>query len=156
MADLRALLNELGCTKVQTYIQSGNVLLETDISSKALATKVKAAIATQFGFEVPCLVFSWEDLKQGIAAMPFEKVEEQFIHLTFLEKVPDCQSISDLNIKLLEGEQYEIIDQSIYLYCPKGYGRTKLNNHFWEKQLGLSASTRNWKTCKKLLEMGKK
>jgi uncharacterized protein (DUF1697 family) len=43
----------------------------------------------------------------------------------------------------------------VYVHCPNGYGRTKLNNSFFEKKLDVVATTRNWKTVNKLLEMAR-
>lgn len=157
MADLRLLLQNLDYANVQTYIQSGNILLESDQEAAQIASKVKAAIKAKYDFDVPTLVMLWKDLEAIVEKLPFENVEEEkALYFTFLEKKPDAESVERLEPKLLKGEAYQIIDKTIYLYCPNGYGRTKLTNDFWEKQLKVAATTRNWKTTKKLLEMGRK
>ena len=51
----------------------------------------------------------------------------------------------------MNGEQFYVNGQEIYLYCPNGYGRTKLSNVAIEKKLGLEATTRNWKSVNALL-----
>ena len=50
-------------------------------------------------------------------------------------------------------EKFEITDKVIYFYCPIGYGNTKLTNTFFEKKLKVKATTRNFKTTFKLLEL---
>jgi uncharacterized protein (DUF1697 family) len=46
-----------------------------------------------------------------------------------------------------------IIEDRIYLYCPGGYGKTKLSNNYFENKLKVEATTRNWKTLLKLNEI---
>lgn len=157
MADLRVLLQNLDYANVQTYIQSGNILLESDQKAADIASNVKAAIKAEYDFDVPTLVMLWKDLEVIVEKLPFENVEEEkALYFTFLEKKPDAESVEGLEPKLLKGEAYQVIDKTIYLYCPNGYGRTKLTNDFWEKQLKVAATSRNWRTTKKLLEMGRK
>jgi uncharacterized protein (DUF1697 family) len=50
-------------------------------------------------------------------------------------------------------DQFRISDKEVYLYCPNGYGRTKLSNNALEKALSVKATTRNWNTVNKLYEI---
>jgi uncharacterized protein (DUF1697 family) len=157
MADLKALLQTLGYAEVQTYIQSGNIILQTEESTTEVAQKVKDAITKDYGFELPTMAISIEEWAEVIEAMPFKEVEEEkFLHLTYLAEKPEQEVFQNIKVPLKGEEAYQLIDKTIYLYCPNGYGRTKMTNDFWEKQLKVAATTRNWKTSKKLLEMGVK
>lgn len=69
-----------------------------------------------------------------------------FLHVTFLAEVPILFDTTGILGKKQGNEEIEFSDNAIYLYCPDGYGRTKLNNNFLESKLKVKATTRNWKT----------
>jgi len=156
MADLKNLFESIGFKNVVTYIQSGNLIFETNENNSEieLATKIEEAILKQYSFEVPVIVFKNTELRQWIASNPFLKDEnlEERLYFTFLNKTPDS-----IHVEQLQGdyspEKFEIIDKVIYFYCPIGYGKTKLSNTFFEKKLKVKATTRNFKTTFKLLEL---
>ena len=50
-------------------------------------------------------------------------------------------------------DAFRCLGTSIYLLCPDGYGNTKLSNNAFERALGASATTRNWKTVTTLVAM---
>ena len=159
MDALKSSFSELGFEKVQTYIQSGNVVFryqETD--SANLAERISKQIKDDFGFDVPVLVLGAEQLSNIIKNNPFagdENKEAQFLHVTFLKENPVNVNEEKIKTYVNDGEEFVISDGAIYLFCPHGYGKTKLNNNFFESQLKVSATTRNWKTTLKLLEMAK-
>jgi uncharacterized protein (DUF1697 family) len=76
-----------------------------------------------------------------------------FLHVTFLSAKPAKYDSSVIETKKQEGEEISFTDEAVYLYCPNGYGRTKLNNNFLESKLKVTATTRNWKTANELLKM---
>ena len=69
---------------------------------------------------------------------------------------PDNNDFNTIQGKKAENEEIEITNDAVYLYCPNGYGKTKLNNTFLEKQLGVKATTRNWRTTLKLQKISQK
>jgi len=73
--------------------------------------------------------------------------------VTFLASVPITSSIKELESRFISPERLEVIGQEAYLHCPGGYGKTKLSNTFIEKQLGVLATTRNWKSVINLHKM---
>ena len=75
--------------------------------------------------------------------------------MTFLLDVPDPKVILNLDITKDENEKFEVSNREAYLYCPNGYAKTKLKNNVFEKKLNTVATTRNWKTTNKLLELSK-
>lgn len=158
MKDLIPLYEKLGFSKVETYIQSGNVVFQSDQcwSNADLEAKIQQVIAETFGFQVPVIVLTDAEWTKSVANNPFWKEKDadiEKLHLTILKNEPS----QDLVKKILEFEfipdRYEIAGRSIFIYCENGYGRTKITNDFFEKKLKTPATTRNWKTVMKLHEM---
>ena len=50
-------------------------------------------------------------------------------------------------------DEFRISGRLVYLHCPNGYGRTKLTNAFFERKLGVVATTRNLRTVTTLAAM---
>ena len=157
MEKLRALLEDLDLTGVTTYIQSGNVVFQSMPAKHfVLEKKIKGAIQDVFGFSVPVFVKTRDEWQEIISTNPFvgrKNIDESLIHVTFLSDMPN-QSVVD---EMLAGEYGDdecvFSGKNVYLYCPNGYGKTKLSNSFFEKKTKLIATTRNWKTILKLLEL---
>lgn len=157
MADLKVMFESMGFKDVKTYIQSGNVIFNYDSSDTIiLANRVEEKISETFGFSAKTIIRTAEELRSIIDNNPFIKepdIELDKLHVTLMIDVPAPNIISSLNIKKEENERYLIISKEIYLYCPNGYGNTKLNNSIFEKKLNIAATTRNWKTITKLHEL---
>lgn len=157
MEALRAMYENLGFSDVATYVQSGNVVFRTgEAAFETIAEQINHQIKKKFGFDVPVLVMDPGRLKQIVASNPFAGNQEKdpiFMHVTFLASAPDLRGFSKLSAKLVAGEELCIKENAVYLYCPFGYGRTKLNNTNIESALKTSATTRNWKTTAELLRM---
>jgi uncharacterized protein (DUF1697 family) len=155
MVDLKNLMENLNYKNIKTYIQSGNVLFNSSaIDTKKIADKIEEKIKQQFGMLVPVIVMSKEELEQTFAINPFLKKVTGIEHLycTFLSDIPNAE-----NCKKIQGnfddDEFEIVGKTVFLYCPKTYGNTKLNNNYIEKKLGLTATTRNWKTISALIAL---
>jgi uncharacterized protein (DUF1697 family) len=161
MKDLKSLYERLDFSKVETYIQSGNVLFESEqkLSIKELEEKIQQAIAETFGFDVPLIVRTAEEWTEIIAKSPFWKekdVDIEKLHLTILKQIPSNESLMKIKEMKFQPDRFEIMERDVFVYCENGYGRTKITNDFFEKKLKISASTRNWKTVIKLHEMVEK
>ncbi len=158
MADLKLLLIELGFSNITTYIQSGNVILKSNqTESKNVEQRIIEAIKVKYGYGIKALVLTKSQLKSIFASNPFFKrknIDIVKLHVTLLRNEPDLIGKNLLEkFKLTNGDEFELIDKNVYLYCPNGYGRTKLTNNLIEKKLNCSATTRNWKTITKLVEL---
>jgi uncharacterized protein (DUF1697 family) len=160
MDALKKMYEDLGFAKVQTYIQSGNVIFQSEKSEqKDLEKLISAGIAKQFGFEVPVIVLNIQEFKRVIQNNPFVKDDSKDIshqYATFLSSEPILDKFESIKQVQNQGEQIHLIDKIIYFYCPSGYGRTKLNNTFFESKLKTVATTRNWKTTLELLNIAGK
>ena len=156
MDALRKSYEALGFQNVATYVQSGNVIFTSENNEEdALAETIMQQIEKDFGFEVPVIVLSADKLNCIIDNNPFVKSdkEERFLYVTFLASKPKKFDLHAIEEKKRTSEEILITDDAVYLYCPSGYGRTKLNNNFLEKKLQVRATTRNWKTTNVLLNM---
>ena len=157
MEELRALYEGLGFENVQSYIQSGNVLFSgTETKISVLTKKIVEAIQHKYGFEVELFITSKKELKAIISKNPFIKNEDidiKALYVSFLSDKPDAALVKTLDPFKAPEEAFIIDKQSIYLYLANGAGRTKLTNNLFERKLKLSATTRNWRTVNKLLDM---
>jgi len=156
MEDLRKNFQKQGFENITTYIQSGNVIFTSGetVPSK-LASKIAEAIKTDFGFDVPVIVLSADELKTIISNNPLNNGtnDTAFLHVTFLTEKPAAFKFSDIEAKKQGDEEIIISGKVVYLFCPHGYGKTKLTNTFLESKLKVAATTRNWKTVTELSAM---
>ena len=159
MPDLQALYTDLGFSEVQTYIQSGNVVFQSGKSATAsLERQLAAAIEQRFGFPVPVIVRTLDELKAVRDNNPFLRAEpgigEKELHVTFLGDAPAPDRIEKLEAVPAGEDRFRLDGRDVYLHCPNGYGRTKLSNTVIENKLKVPATTRNWRTVCTLVEMG--
>jgi len=156
MPALKKCLLGLGFNRVETYIQSGNIIFQTtqnqDISS--LKTKIEQAIAKEFNLQIEVFILSSEELLAVKNATPWINLgaeQSAYFHFSFLEKNPtDSQTALAGDFR---PDEWFWGEKVIYIYCPNGYGKTKLHNTFIEKKLKLFATTRNFNTVEKLLSL---
>ena len=154
MVDLKSVYETLGFTNVKTYIQSGNVVFEykeTDIST--LQQTIFEGIKDKYGFEVPNLILSPDEIELALKNNPYQNIEKPYF--TFLSYLPIKENIDTLNTFSFDNEFFELIGKVIYSHYPNGAGNAKMTINFFEKKLKVSATSRNLNTTKKLLEMAK-
>ena len=160
MPDLKRLYEALGMENVQTYVQSGNVVFTCELYDKArLAMAIEAGIQEQLGHTVSVFIRELLEFERVAAGNPFlsnVQVDPAFRHVTFLYATTSVIILTDLPSPNADGDEYAAGEQAIYLYCPNGYGRTKLSNTYFERKLKVAATTRNWKTVNALLDMARK
>ncbi|MBU3676602.1 MAG: DUF1697 domain-containing protein [Chitinophagaceae bacterium] len=154
MDALKALFINHGFTDVKTYIQSGNVIFNGNIMDVNHTTiQLEQAIQTKFGVEVPVMIKTIEQWENIIQQNPFVQehgVDEKNLHVTLLGNKPTPASLKILPTSPVNGDAFSLIDETIYLHCQNPYHQTKLSNAFFEKTLGVKATTRNWKTILKI------
>ncbi|MBM9618553.1 DUF1697 domain-containing protein [Streptomyces zhihengii] len=160
MARLREVLADLGYDDVVTYLQSGNAVLSapTDAGGEeAVAARIEAGIEKAFGFRVETLVRDGAHLRAVADACPFPAAELQGkqLHVTFLSGAPDAERLAAVDTAALLPEEFRTGDRVLYLYTPDGLGRSRLAQVLARPSLfqGLVATTRNWNTVAKLVEM---
>lgn len=152
MKELASLLNGLGCKNTKTYIQSGNVVLESGSSSTVLQKSIAAEILAKRGFEVAVLALPIAKFKTAASDCPFETTEGKLLHYFFAASVPKIANTELLASLCADSEKYELKGAVFYLYAPDGIGRSKLAAKV-EKALGVPTTARNHNTVQKLLEL---
>ncbi len=160
MADLRAIYQQLSFEGVQSYIQSGNVIFNSDLQDyNLIEQKIKAAIFSHYQFQVPVFILSPTALKTARDNLPFSSIDVaedgSKVLLCFLSELPS-NSVDLLSPYLKSTEQLCIVDNVLYLHCQEGYGRSKLTHSIIEKKLQVSATSRNLKTVDKLIALAEK
>ena len=157
MKALQELFAALGYEDVQTYIQSGNVVFTAGgrTSPGRLAAAIEKQLAKELDIEVTALIRTPEELSAIVEANPFlaTGADPSKLHVTFLAGEPDGSRLFKLDHDGFAPDEFRVQGREVYLHCPKGYGRTKLNNAFWERQAGVPATTRNWRTVTTLLQL---
>lgn len=155
MAQLRSMHEGLGHTDVATYIQSGNVVFGADTDSAALTTAIEDAITAGFGFTVPVVVRTAAEFRDAAAGNPFADAgaDLQRVATAYLGAVPAPDRAEAFDPEAHAPDVCMLDGRQVHLFCPSGFGRTKLTNTYLERQLGVAATTRNWRTITKLLEL---
>lgn len=149
MPELVRVTESVGGRDVRTYLQSGNVVFT---GTKKAASELSSALARACGFDVPVLLRTPAELDRLLSGQPF-KAPETELHVTFLEAGPAAGLAEAIDTTSHGDDRFVVAGQAVYLHCPDGYGRTKLNNTFWERKLKVVATTRNWRTVQALAEM---
>jgi uncharacterized protein (DUF1697 family) len=156
MKSLSVLCEAQGCTTVQTYIQSGNVVFRSSAKVAAAFPRALASqIKDQFGFETTVILRTSEELRLVTENNPFLKpgVDTKFLHVMFLAAEPVLPDVVRLN-PVCEGEEAFLLrGREIFLYLPYGSGRSKMASYSYDKILRTVGSTRNWQTVTKLLAL---
>jgi len=157
MDALRKMCGELGFSGTSTYIQSGNIVFrfkKTD--AQKLSELIRKAIEKTFGFEVPVITLTKDDIQEIVRSNPFSKQKTKdpaYFHVTFLSGQPEKPRYDTVAAGDYKSDELALVNSTLYLYCPAGYGNTKLSNTFLESKLKVNATTRNWKTVNELLKM---
>ncbi len=158
MSDLKVIYQKLGFTKATTYIQSGNVIFQAkkNLSIQEIEEAIKRAIQKEYNYDVPVLVRTTESIKNTMKINPFLKDENIAIERLYLTFLAENISVEKLeNIKNIDtgNDRYLIIDKDVFICCSTKYSDSKLTNNFFETKLKVRATTRNWKTITKLVEI---
>jgi len=158
MAELRDHLSSLGFTNLTTYIQSGNIVFQYDAKGNSvLENKIHQNIKANYGFDVPIIVRTKEEWQKVVDNFPYniDELDIKRIAVTFLKEEPSQFQEDEFDKFKTLNDEMVYIGKEIYLHIPDGFGKSKLTNNIMERKLKVSATTRNWKTTQKLLEMAK-
>ena len=159
MDALRAAFAGMGFGDVATYVQSGNVVFKSSArTSNDLAKKIEEMLLRRFSLSVPVIVRSAEEIGEVARSNPFLKesgIDPGKLHVTFLSGSPQKTALKGLDTIAAGPDRFHCCGQEIYLYCPNGFGVSKLSINVFEKVLSVGATTRNWNTVNRLWEMAK-
>lgn len=158
MAELRALLCELGYTQVSTLLNSGNAVFHASKGTPAkLAADIAGAIASRLGMEVPVIVKSEKELAAITAAntLAVHAPDHSRLLVAFVqdpeEVLPRLAAIEPL---IAPPEQFLVGQHAAYLHCASGILESKAGEALLGRA-GKGATTRNWATVLKLEALAK-
>jgi len=161
MEDLKALLDKMDFDDVKTYIQSGNIVFKTGdtFTDAELTQRIQQSITSRYNFYVPVFLRTREEMMRIVKDNPFLKERDNnpdWLYVTFLSENPRQSDRDAISKYDFSPERFLVVRNEVYLYCPQGYGNSKISNLFFENRLKLSATTRNWKTVIKLVDLASK
>lgn len=155
MAELRELLTGAGYEDVRTYVQSGNIVLSSDLEPRKLERETGELISDRFAFDVPVIARTRDELARVVKRNPLADVADNHkrYQVSFLTKKLDAAAAQRLRELVVEPEAVVIDKLEVYAWHPAGVARSKLWNALAGKSLGVSATARNWTTVQTLLAM---
>jgi uncharacterized protein (DUF1697 family) len=158
MAKLREALEEAGFDDVRTHLQSGNVVLSSKTKPEQTALKCERLIRAEFGLEIDVVVRTPADLARVVKRDPLGDVakDPKRYQVSFLARELPAASKRKLEEAVEKPEQLVISVREVYAWHPKGVARSKLWALLGGQGLGVTATSRNWTTVTKLLEMAEK
>jgi uncharacterized protein (DUF1697 family) len=160
MADLKMALENIGIARVQTYIQSGNVLFESQEDEASLRKKFEQEIAAVFGITLTVVVRTAEELERIVGNCPFSEAvlaeaaatsEGESLYVAMLPEAPPQSGIEKLAAANNEEDEYRIDGRDVYLLFRHSIRDAKLATNL--QKLGVPATVRNWNTMNKLIEL---
>lgn len=150
MKELKQLYEYLNFSEVHTYLQSGNVIFYSpEENVNELENAIRFEIKKNFNFDVPVIVLDVDIFQNIVLNNPFTNDSAKHIsslYVTFLSTATLSSNTAAITSKIQNNEEIAFAERAVYLYLPNGYAKTKLNNNLLENQLGVTATTRNWKT----------
>ncbi|MFF7235029.1 DUF1697 domain-containing protein [Streptomyces collinus] len=158
MADLRTLMSGLGYDGVRTHLQSGQAVFTADgRDEESLAAELAGAAGERFGFPVDVIVRDHAYLRAVVAGCPFpaDALEPRQLHVTYFSAPVTAERFAGIDPGAYLPEEFRLGDRCLYLYAPDGVGRSKLAEALSRPRSGkgLIATSRNWNTVTKLVEL---
>jgi uncharacterized protein (DUF1697 family) len=154
-AELRAMLKNIGCTGVQTYLQSGNAVFDTRLRAAELTKEIEGALERNMGRPIATTLRTRAQMTAIVAANPFVDVATNPAYLcaTFLSNVPTKSEVAPLHASDFEPELFQVSGREIYTWHPNGQGRSALASVLGKLRLRGAITTRNWNTVLNLQDM---
>lgn len=157
MARLRQILEEVGFTEVVSYLQSGNILLCSEkLNQPEIENLISERIAQAFSVQVDVFARKAESALDWLEENPFQNPElypGDKVGIALLPEIPDHEKIGKLGTQDGSQDKFIVKGSVMYLYCPEGFGKTKLTSALIESRLKLRTTVRNRKTIEALSKM---
>lgn len=155
MGPLREALTARGHTDVATHLQSGNVVLGTDLDEPALAADVHTCVREEFGFEVDVVVRSAAELaavvEGGPVALPAGvELDPKRYLVTFLPTVPEPAAVAAVPAAGPDDGAWSLVGRDLHLWLPDGVLDTPVGGWRWDRLLGSPGTGRNWTTVQRV------
>ncbi|UJA21219.1 DUF1697 domain-containing protein [Thermoleophilia bacterium SCSIO 60948] len=153
MPELRAGLTQLGFANVRTLVQSGNVVLDSELDGDGVARAVSDLVARDFDVVTPTVVRSAAELDDVIARNPMRSeadAEPKLFQVSFLAEEPPSELVEALLSADIGDERVAVSGREIYSHHPGGMQRSKLGRQTTDKKLSVVVTARNWNSVTKL------
>lgn len=153
MADLRSSVTALGYHHVTSYIQSGNLVFDSDDGEETVVARLGSVLAERHGLTVPVIVRSGDALAAALDRHPFvsTRIESKFLHVAFLDRRPTSTHRPDAD--RWAPDRWALDGRELFLAYPDGSGRSKMTIEQFERPWGVTATARNLNTVAKLAEL---
>jgi uncharacterized protein (DUF1697 family) len=155
MADLRALFTDVGCTEVQSYIQSGNIVFSSRLPVRDLEPKLVGGVAERFRCSVP-IVFrtdgEWLKLKARNPLLG-RGLPEDKLHVYFFRDAPGPERLAQIEPQRFAPDELIAFETELFLFTPNGLSQTKLTNAYLDAKLQTVSTARNWRTVEKIASL---
>ena len=156
MDALKIMLGNIGFQNIRTYLQSGNVFVDSEEDASKVGFMIKQEIFKVFGHEVPTIVITKEDLELCFKNSPFLKekdIDTKKLYVAFVSTQLKKENINDLKISQFKPDEASIDGNRIFIKYAVGAGKTRFDQKYIEKKLNVTATIRNWNTVTNLLAM---
>ena len=155
MYDLKKIFAGLGFKNIQSYIQSGNIVFESDeTDTTLLGNKIQESIQKKTKLSVVVFIKTNEQIRSLVSNTPFGKnFDANRIYVIMMNKTPIAEKFEGIKSGISAGENFILKKDVIYSYYGNGYGKSKHTNNYFEKVLSVSATTRNWNTINKIFDL---
>ncbi|MEG2102334.1 MAG: DUF1697 domain-containing protein [Flavobacterium sp.] len=156
MDALKTMLENIGFQNIRTYLQSGNVFVDSEEDASKVGFMIKQEIFRVFGHEVPTIVITKEDLELCFKNNPFLKekdIDIKKLYVAFVSTQLKKENINDLKISQFKPDEASIDGNRIFIKYAVGAGKTRFDQKYIEKKLNVTATIRNWNTVTNLLAM---
>jgi uncharacterized protein (DUF1697 family) len=136
-------------------VQSGNVVLTSDSPPDEVARECERAIEKSVGFAVDVVVRTRNELAKVVRRNPLGEVaaDPKRYQVSFLSAALPAAAVRELAALAVPPEQLVAIGRELYAWHPAGVARSKLWARLAGRDLGVTATARNWTTVTKLLEL---
>ncbi len=155
MSDLKALLADLGYEDIKTILNSGNAVVSTSDSPEKVEAAVSKAIASTLDLKIEVMARTHKELAAVVKADPLGKVATNPSHyaVAFLRSAPPKNALAAVDAEAYAPECWKLLGRELFIWYANGQAKTKLVGTFWEKNLKMAATARNWNTVLKLRDL---
>lgn len=155
MADLRALVTEIGYADVTTYLQSGNVLYTAKVAPAKAAAQISTAIASTLGLQIPVVCRTKAELASTVAHDPMGSLAHNPARylIVFLDQVPTAEALERLAAVDAGDDVITLVGRDLYVWMPDSIHASKVTAALARNVLKVTWTGRNWNTVTKVAEL---
>jgi uncharacterized protein (DUF1697 family) len=157
IAELRALCSKRGLQRPETYIQSGNLIVDAEVDADEVRILLEREIQARFAFSVDVVVRAANAWRKYIDANPFadeDDVSPNKLHLYLSRDRLSSGAVRSLQQRVQAGERIRVAGAALWIdYGANGVAGSKLSPTVIDKACGSPTTGRNWNTVLKIQAM---